>query len=130
MVKKKASSSIVAPVLSPNPSNPSPTPNNGKKKKRKSNNNNDNNNGIQSNEIIQSNIYSSHKVSKNSIIPPLKDEPSTLKQRITDGYYRYNLETALYMLDPWEKAFFNGFVIVFLSASALFLYNSGKALTE
>lgn len=32
--------------------------------------------------------------------------------------YRYDLHTALYMLDPWERALFNTVLIVILAWSA------------
>ncbi|CAB4383346.1 hypothetical protein RhiirA5_495591 [Rhizophagus irregularis] len=35
--------------------------------------------------------------------------------------YQYEVTTALYMLEPWEKALFNSIVIVFL---ALFTYTT------
>jgi len=32
--------------------------------------------------------------------------------------YRYEVTTALYMLEPWEKALFNSIIIVFLALLA------------
>ncbi|KAI9219362.1 hypothetical protein BC828DRAFT_386351 [Blastocladiella britannica] len=44
-----------------------------------------------------------------------------IKKRVQLQYYRYELTTALYMLDFWEKCIFNG---LFLLGFVLFVYTS------
>ncbi|KAI8091222.1 small subunit of serine palmitoyltransferase-like protein [Gilbertella persicaria] len=36
--------------------------------------------------------------------------------------YQYELQTALYMLEPWEKALFNTIVLSIVSLSAITMY--------
>ncbi|KAK9721003.1 hypothetical protein K7432_003782 [Basidiobolus ranarum] len=40
---------------------------------------------------------------------------STLTEKLSLKYYQYELITALYMLEPWEKACFNTIVLTGLS---------------
>ncbi|GAB5591606.1 hypothetical protein Unana1_06506 [Umbelopsis nana] len=40
---------------------------------------------------------------------------SQLSKYISTKIYQYELQTALYMLEPWEKALFNGIVLIILS---------------
>jgi len=37
-------------------------------------------------------------------------------------YYQYNLETALYMLEPWEKVLFNTLAFCMCSATTYYTY--------
>ncbi|ORZ24711.1 hypothetical protein BCR42DRAFT_403501 [Absidia repens] len=41
---------------------------------------------------------------------------------ITTKIYQYELQTALYMLEPWEKALFNTIVICLVGLSFLTMY--------
>ncbi|KAI9189093.1 hypothetical protein H9P43_000521 [Blastocladiella emersonii ATCC 22665] len=50
-----------------------------------------------------------------------------LKKSVSLAYYRYELTTALYMLDFWEKCIFNSFVLL---GFALFLYTSINYMPE
>ncbi|CAN8076915.1 unnamed protein product [Agarophyton chilense] len=53
--------------------------------------------------------------------PPSK---RSLVQSINLCIYRYNLSTALYMLQPWERALFNTIVIAIVAYIAYGLYNA------
>ncbi|KAI8884235.1 hypothetical protein K501DRAFT_217942 [Backusella circina FSU 941] len=42
--------------------------------------------------------------------------------------YQYELQTALYMLEPWEKALFNTIVLSIVSLSVVTMYQYTPAL--
>ncbi|KAI8581885.1 hypothetical protein K450DRAFT_229705 [Umbelopsis ramanniana AG] len=47
---------------------------------------------------------------------------SQLSKYISTKIYQYELQTALYMLEPWEKALFNSIVLVILSLAIMTVY--------
>ncbi|KAH8556430.1 small subunit of serine palmitoyltransferase-like protein [Umbelopsis sp. PMI_123] len=47
---------------------------------------------------------------------------SQLSKYISTKVYQYELQTALYMLEPWEKALFNGIVLIILSLAIMTVY--------
>ncbi|PXF49144.1 Serine palmitoyltransferase small subunit A [Gracilariopsis chorda] len=48
----------------------------------------------------------------------------SFKESVSLWVYRYNLSTALYMLEPWERALFNIVVISILAYTVYGLYYS------
>ncbi|KAI9287056.1 small subunit of serine palmitoyltransferase-like protein [Umbelopsis sp. AD052] len=47
---------------------------------------------------------------------------SQLSKYVSTKIYQYELQTALYMLEPWEKALFNSIVLVILSLAIMTVY--------
>ncbi|KAI9027301.1 hypothetical protein J3Q64DRAFT_1657273 [Phycomyces blakesleeanus] len=45
-----------------------------------------------------------------------------LSDYVSTKIYQYELQTALYMLEPWEKALFNTLLLSIVSLSAVTLY--------
>ncbi|CAO3596237.1 unnamed protein product [Absidia cylindrospora] len=50
------------------------------------------------------------------------DNNQGFSKYITTKIYQYELQTALYMLEPWEKALFNTIVICLVGLSFLTMY--------
>ncbi|KAI8382989.1 hypothetical protein BD560DRAFT_206011 [Blakeslea trispora] len=46
-----------------------------------------------------------------------------LANYLSEKKYQYELQTALYMLEPWEKALFNSFALCLLVISAIAVYH-------
>ncbi|KAI8975783.1 hypothetical protein BDF20DRAFT_880682 [Mycotypha africana] len=49
-------------------------------------------------------------------------ESNRLSQFLSRKLYQYELQTALYMLEPWEKAIFNTIVLSIVSLSIVTMY--------
>jgi hypothetical protein len=43
---------------------------------------------------------------------------------VTQRLYRYNLHTALYMLEPWERALFNTVVLIVVAYAVYGMYSA------
>jgi len=47
---------------------------------------------------------------------------STLKRKCDLAYYQYEVNTALYMLEPWERKLFNTILVLILLMCTLSTY--------
>ncbi|ORX46091.1 hypothetical protein DM01DRAFT_196680 [Hesseltinella vesiculosa] len=52
----------------------------------------------------------------------MSTESKSLSSYISTKIYQYELQTALYMLEPWEKALFNTLLLSIISLSVVTLY--------
>ncbi|KAF1806089.1 small subunit of serine palmitoyltransferase-like protein [Mucor lusitanicus] len=49
-------------------------------------------------------------------------ESKRMSSFLSTKLYQYELQTALYMLEPWEKALFNTIVLSIISLSVVTMY--------
>ncbi|KAI8329162.1 small subunit of serine palmitoyltransferase-like protein [Choanephora cucurbitarum] len=52
----------------------------------------------------------------------------SISNYLSTKLYQYELQTALYMLEPWEKALFNTIVLSIISLSVITMYQYSPAL--
>ncbi|CAO3664747.1 unnamed protein product [Rhizopus stolonifer] len=60
----------------------------------------------------------------------MESKPSSLSKYLSTKVYQYELQTALYMLEPWEKALFNTIVLSILSLSFITMYQYTPVLLK
>ncbi|KAI8097322.1 uncharacterized protein BX664DRAFT_326121, partial [Halteromyces radiatus] len=51
-----------------------------------------------------------------------KNNNQSFSKYISTKIYQYELQTAIYMLEPWEKALFNTIMISIVSLSVVTMY--------
>ncbi|KAI8377251.1 small subunit of serine palmitoyltransferase-like protein [Blakeslea trispora] len=52
----------------------------------------------------------------------------SISSYLSTKLYQYELQTALYMLEPWEKALFNTIVLSIISLSVITMYQYSPVL--
>ncbi|KAI9252466.1 hypothetical protein BY458DRAFT_523088 [Sporodiniella umbellata] len=60
----------------------------------------------------------------------MEPKTSSLSSYLSTKIYQYELQTALYMLEPWEKALFNTIVLSILSLSFITMYQYTPVLLK